>query len=83
MKRITFRDPLVEPEQPPTIIMINMKILRKSGHTLKSSVIKPEVVLIETTLNAALRNASFKGSSGLKEARPQVASATPKIIMVT
>ena len=72
----------MEPEQPPTIIMTNMKILRKSGHTLKSSVMKPEVVLIETTLNAALRNASSKGRSGLKEARPQVASITPTIIIV-
>ncbi len=43
---------------------------------------KPEVVLIETTLNAALRNASSKGRSGLKEARPQVASTTPTIIIV-
>ena len=82
IKRITFSDPLVEPEQPPTIIMTNIKILRKLGHALKSSVTKPEVVLIETILNAALRNDSSKDKSGLEAMSPQVASTMPITIIV-
>ena len=77
IKRITFKDPLVEPEHPPTIMITNINILRKFGHALKSSVTKPDVVLMETTLNAALRNDSSRDRSGLEEERPQVASATP------
>ena len=82
IKRITFSEPLVEPDHPPTIMITNIKILKKFGHTLKSSVTKPEVVLIETILNAALRNESSKDRSGREEESPQVASAIPMTIIV-
>ena len=57
IKRITLKDPLVEPEHPPTIMIATIKSFKYSGHKLKSSVTKPVVVLMETTVKAALRNA--------------------------
>ena len=79
---MAFSDPLVEPEQPPTIMITIIKILRKFGHVLKSSVTNPDVVLIDITLNAASRNEALKAASGREEDNPHVARMIPMIIIV-
>ena len=79
---MTLKEPLVEPEHPPIIMMPSIKSLRYSGHKLKSSVTNPVVVLMDTTVKAALRNAWPASPSGETRVSPQVTSKIPIISMV-
>ena len=79
MNRIILNDPLVEPEQPPTIIKPRIKSFKYSGHKLKSSVTKPVVVCMDTTVNAAFLNASPALPSGDTLVSPQVTIRMPMI----
>ena len=56
----TFRPPAVLPAQPPTNISISSTILLRGDHTVKSAVIKPVVLMMEVTWNAACRSETEK-----------------------
>ena len=75
--RMTLNDPLVEPEHPPTIMIAKRKSFKYSGHILKSSVTKPVVVLMDTTVKAALRNAWLASPVAETRVRPQVTNRIP------
>ena len=58
IKRDTLIPPPVLPAQAPTNIRNTSIILEVSGHTSKSAVLNPVVVIIEPTWKAALVSAS-------------------------
>ena len=78
---MTLKEPLVEPEQPPIIIIPSINSFKYSGHKLKSSVTKPVVVCMDTTVKAALLNAPIASPSGDTRVSPQVTNRMPIINM--